>query len=83
MLALAQSVQGYGEHPAARLTARRAGPICRASMRLAFVMDDRRMAGPALLLAHVPLGEVLPDGYAGAEGELRRLGDGLESRCAD
>jgi len=37
------------------------------------------MAGPALSLAHVPLGEVLPHECLGAEGELRRLATGLDS----
>src|SRR5215469_5320621 len=37
------------------------------------------MVGPALSLAHVPLGEVLPDDYADAEGELRKLAEALES----
>ena len=43
------------------------------------VVDNQTMVGPAPSLAHVPLGEVLPDDYAGAEGELRRLADALES----
>ena len=37
------------------------------------------MAGPAPSFAQVPVGAVLPGGYAGAEGELRRLADVLES----
>jgi len=37
------------------------------------------MAGPVPSLAHVPLGEVLPQDYQDAEGELRRLANGLDS----
>jgi hypothetical protein len=43
------------------------------------VMDHRSMGGPALSLAHVPLSEVLPHEYLGAEGELRGLAAALDS----
>lgn len=41
--------------------------------------DNRSMTGPVPSLADVPLGEVLPCDYLGAEGELRKLANDLDS----
>lgn len=40
------------------------------------------MAGPAPSLAQVPLGEVLPRDYAGAEDELRKLANELDRHAS-